>query len=110
MKRKIFSTILFLAFIILPVFAHALSLDEKLREFDAYAEKARTDWNVPGFAIAIVKDDKVVFAKGYGVRELGKTEKVDENTLFAIASNSKAFTTAGLAILIDEKKLSWDDK
>ena len=61
-------------------------------------------------AIAIVKDDKVIFAKGYGVREIGKPEKVDENTLFAIASNSKAFTTASLAILVDEKKLKWDDK
>ncbi|HLM62188.1 MAG TPA: serine hydrolase, partial [Pyrinomonadaceae bacterium] len=54
--------------------------------------------------------DKVVFAKGYGTRELGKADKVDENTLFAIASNSKAFTTAALAILADEKKLNWDDK
>jgi len=65
---------------------------------------------VPGIAVAIVKDDKVVFAKGYGTRELGKADKVDENTLFAIASNSKAFTTAALAILADEKKLNWDDK
>ncbi len=55
-------------------------------------------------AVAVVKDDKTVMAKGYGVRELGKPEKVDENTLFAIASNSKAFTTASLAILVDEKK------
>jgi CubicO group peptidase (beta-lactamase class C family) len=61
-------------------------------------------------AVAIVKDDKIVFAKGYGVREIGKAEKVDENTLFAIASNSKAFTTASLSILVDEKKLNWDDK
>jgi CubicO group peptidase (beta-lactamase class C family) len=61
-------------------------------------------------AIAIVKDDKVVLQKGYGLRELGKPDKVDENTLFAIASNTKAFTTASLAILVDEKKLSWNDK
>jgi CubicO group peptidase (beta-lactamase class C family) len=86
------------------------SLQEKLAEIDAYAQKALIDWNVPGFAIGIVKDDKVVFAKGYGVRALGKPEKTDENTLFAIASNSKAFTTASLAILIDEGKLKWDDK
>lgn len=92
------------------VFAQTTSLDEKLREIDAYAEKTRAEWNVPGIAVAVVKDDKVVFAKGYGVRELGKTERVDENTLFAIASNSKAFTTASLAILADEKKLAWDDK
>jgi len=108
MKRKIY-LILFVLFVF-PAFVFAQSLDEKLKEIDVYAEKVRTDWNVPGFAIAIVKDDKIVFAKGYGVRELNKPEKVDENTLFAIASNSKAFTTASLAILIDEKKLNWDDK
>ena len=68
-------------------------------------------WKVgPGMAIAIVKDDKMVFAKGYGVRELGKDDKVDENTVFAIASNTKAFTTASLAILVDEKKIAWNDK
>jgi CubicO group peptidase (beta-lactamase class C family) len=61
-------------------------------------------------AIAIVKDDRLVHAKGYGVRELGKSAPVDENTLFAIASNTKAFTSASLAILVDEKKISWDDK
>ncbi|HEX8735823.1 MAG TPA: serine hydrolase [Pyrinomonadaceae bacterium] len=90
-------------------FSFPQSLEEKLAEIDAYAEKVRADWNAPGFAIAIVKDDKLIFAKGYGVRELGKPEKVDENTLFAIASNTKAFTTASLAILIDEGKLKWDD-
>ena len=47
---------------------------------------------------------------GYGIRELGKPDKVDENTVFAIASNSKAFTVASLAILVDEKKLDWNDK
>lgn len=110
MKRKFLSLNLFLLLFVFPVFVFAQSLDEKLKEIDAYAEKTRADWNVPGFAIAIVKDDKVVFAKGYGVRELNKPERVDENTLFAIASNSKAFTTASLAILVDEKKIDWDDK
>ncbi len=82
----------------------------RLVEIEEYATKASVDWKVPGFAIAIVKDDRVVLAKGYGVRELGKTPAVDENTLFAIASNSKAFTAAALAILIDEGKVKWDDK
>jgi CubicO group peptidase (beta-lactamase class C family) len=108
MKRKAAFLFLFFTFLLIPSFAQ--TLEQKLAEIDAYAEKVRVDWNVPGFAIAIVKDDKVVFAKGYGVRELGKPEKVDENTLFAIASNTKAFTTAALSILIDEKKLNWDDK
>jgi CubicO group peptidase (beta-lactamase class C family) len=110
MKNNYLRLSLLLLLLVFPVFAFAQSLDEKLKEIDAYAEKTRADWNVPGIAVAIVKDDKVVFAKGYGVREMGKTERVDENTLFAIASNSKAFTTASLAILVDEKKLNWDDK
>ena len=66
MKRKIYS-LLFVLFIF-PVFVFGQTLEQKLSEIDAYAEKVRTDWNVPGFAIAIVKDDKIVFAKGYGVR------------------------------------------
>jgi len=110
MKKKFLSLNLFLLLFVFPVFVFAQTLDDRLKEIDAYAEKTRLDWNVPGIAVAIVKDDKVVFAKGYGVREMGKTERVDENTLFAIASNSKAFTTASLAILVDEKKLNWDDK
>jgi CubicO group peptidase (beta-lactamase class C family) len=110
MKSNFLRLNLFLLLLVFPVFAFAQTIDEKLKEIDAYAEKAGKDWNVPGFAIGIVKDGKVVFTKGYGVRELGKTDKVDENTLFAIASNSKSFTTASLAILVDEKKLDWDDK
>ncbi|MGC6457548.1 MAG: serine hydrolase [Akkermansiaceae bacterium] len=86
-------------------------LELKLATIDVYAEKAHKDWEIPGMAVAIVKDDKVVFAKGYGIRKLGGKETVDKNTLFAIASNSKAFTTAALAILIDEGKIGgWDDR
>lgn len=109
MKRKIYS-ILFILFV-LPAFVFAQDYSAKISEIDAYAQKVQADWNIPGLAIAIVKDDKVIFQKGYGVRDINKADKVDENTLFAIASNSKAFTTASLAILIDEKKIgSWDDK
>lgn len=111
MKSNFLKFNLFLLLLVFPVFVFAqTTLEAKLAEIDAYAEKVRADWQVPGMAIAIVKDDKVIFAKGYGVRELGKPDKVDENTLFAIASNSKAFTTASLAILVDENKLKWDDK
>lgn len=110
MKNKFSRLSLFLAVIFLPVFVYAQTLDEKLREIEAYAENARVGYEAPGLAIAIVKDDKVVFAKGFGVRELGKPEKVDENTLFAIASNSKAFTAASLAMLVDEGKIKWNDK
>ena len=81
-----------------------------LAALDRYFAAARATWHVPGFAVAIVKDDEVVFAKGYGVRELGKSAPADEHTLFAIASNSKAFTTAALAKLVDEGRIGWDDR
>ena len=96
--------------LVVPLFANAQTLDEKLKEIDDYANVVMSTWKGPGMAIAIVKDDKMVFAKGYGVRELGKPDLVNQDTVFAIASNSKAFTTAALAILVDEKKLAWDDK
>lgn len=88
----------------------AQDLNPRLEEIDEYAARAGKDWKVPGFAVAIVKDDKVVFAKGYGVRELNKPDVVDTDTLFAIASNTKAFTAAALATLVDEGKLRWNDK
>lgn len=78
-------------------------------ELDAYIAKAVRDWEAPGLAIAIVRNDSLLIAKGYGVRELGKPELVDGNTLFDVASLSKSFTAAGAAILVDEGKLRWDD-
>ncbi|WP_345165943.1 serine hydrolase [Nibribacter koreensis] len=81
-----------------------------LQKLDAYYQKALKDWNVPGMAIAIVKNDSVVFAKGYGVLDQQKGGAVDVNTVFGIASNTKAYTSAALAILVDEGKLKWDDK
>ncbi|WP_035679069.1 serine hydrolase [Flavobacterium limnosediminis] len=79
-------------------------------QVDELVEKTMKTFNVPGIAVAIVKDGKVVHSKGYGVRSIITQQKVDENTLFGIASNSKAFTATALAILVDEKKLDWDDK
>ncbi len=72
------------------------------------ASMARFD--VPGMAVAIVENDKVIFAKGFGVTNLDTNKKVNKDTLFGIASNTKAFTTAALAKLVDEGKLSWDDR
>jgi CubicO group peptidase (beta-lactamase class C family) len=79
-------------------------------QVDALVESAIKTFNVPGIAVAIVKDGKLIHSKGYGVRSIITNEKVDGNTLFAIASNSKAFTTAALAILVDDGKVKWDDK
>ncbi|MGI9517077.1 MAG: serine hydrolase, partial [Pirellulaceae bacterium] len=84
--------------------------DSQLAAIDQYLAQAHIDWQVPGFAVAIVKDDQVIFSKGYGVREMESTHPVDGDTLFAIASNTKAFTAAALAILVDEGVISWDDR
>ena len=77
-------------------------------DLDAYVRKAMAQWQVPGLAVAIVKDGKLVFARGYGVRELGKPGKVDANTLFTIGSVSKQFTVAALGTLVTAGKLRWD--
>jgi CubicO group peptidase (beta-lactamase class C family) len=78
--------------------------------FDAYVANALKVFETPGAAIAVVKDGRVVLAKGYGLRQMGESAPVDQRTLFQIASNTKAFTTAALAMLVDEKKLAWDDQ
>jgi len=76
---------------------------------EADVTRAMKLFDVPGIAIAVVKDGKVIAARGFGVRKLGAPEKVDAKTLFEVASNSKAFTAAALAMLVDEGKLAWDD-
>jgi CubicO group peptidase (beta-lactamase class C family) len=77
---------------------------------DAYFADAQRAWPIPGFSVAIVKDGEVVLEKGYGVRDARGSEPVDEHTLYAIASNSKAFTVAALAQQVDAGRLSWDDR
>lgn len=79
-------------------------------ELDAMVKKAMQQFEVAGVAIAIVKDGKIVYEKGFGVKSIATGSPVDEHTNFQIASNSKAFTTAALSILIDEGKLNWKDK
>jgi len=79
------------------------------RDLSAYAARARQAFEVPGLAVAIVHDGHVILAQGYGMRRIGGSEPVTAHTRFQIASNSKAFTTASLAILTDEGRLSWDD-
>ena len=81
-----------------------------LAGLDAYVEAAMAAWEIPGFALAVVQGDSILYARGYGTTERGQGTPVDANTLFAIASTSKAFTTAALAMLVDEGRLNWDDK
>ncbi len=77
-------------------------------DLDALVTRVMESFDVPGLALAIVKDGRTVVARGYGVRELGRPEPVDEHTLFGIASNTKAFTATGLALLVEEGSLEWD--
>ncbi|TAM26750.1 MAG: serine hydrolase [Rhodanobacter sp.] len=84
------------------------ALPAQLQDFTAYVDNTLKTFKVPGVAVAIVKDGKVVMEQGFGVREIGKPTKVDANTLFAIASNTKAFTAASLQMLADEGKLDMD--
>ena len=93
------------------VVLHAVAVAQTtpLAGFDAYVAKAVQDWQTPGLAIVVVKDGEVVFTKGYGVREVGKPDLVDTDTLFAIGSTTKAMTAALVGMLVDEKKLGWDD-
>ena len=80
-----------------------------LRGFDAYVTQAIREWEAPGLAVAVVRNDSVIYARGFGVRELGKADSVTANTLFAVGSTTKAFTSALLAMLVDEGKIRWDD-
>jgi CubicO group peptidase (beta-lactamase class C family) len=110
--KKILPALLLHAFVFCAVVSTAQpsSTPEFIRDsLDSYVERAMRDWQIPGLAICIVKNGEVIF-KSYGVKETGKPDKVDENTLFMIGSNTKAMTATALAMLHDQKKLSLDDK
>ena len=109
MKHLLRSTLLFLILIYGYTELSAQNTP-KTTELDAYFSEALKTWNVPGMAVAIIKNDTIVLLRGYGVKETGKPGKVDENTLFAIASNTKSFTATAMAMLVDEGRLKWDDK
>ena len=79
------------------------------QEIENTVNRAMQFWNIPGLALVIVKEDKVLLAKGYGVREIGKPDKVDEHTLFAIGSNTKSFTATAIGLLVQDGKIAWDD-
>lgn len=97
-------------FLLLFILFELVAQDIDLSKLDRYYEKVISDWEIPGMAIGIVYQGKVIYAKGFGVRDFESKKAVDEHTLFAVASNTKAMTTTALAMLIEEKKLSWHDK
>jgi CubicO group peptidase (beta-lactamase class C family) len=106
--NKITFLLIFLAFGVLQI--NAQSWKSNIDSLDKYFEKSRAQWDVPGLAVGIIKNDSLIFAKGYGYSNIKKKEKVNPQTIFPIASNTKAFTAASIAILVDEGKLSWDTK
>lgn len=89
--------------------AQSKVVNKQVKEFDAYVENSRKQWGAVGLAIAVVKDNEVIFKKSYGVRELNTSVAVDNNTLFSCASTTKAMTATCLGILVDEGKLQWND-
>ena len=93
-----------------PVLATENAPPPELQGLAAYIQKSMLDWKTPGLAIAVIKDDQVVWEAGFGVRTLGKPEPVDADTLFGIGSNTKAFTAAALGTLVDAGKLGWDGR
>ncbi len=109
MKRVAAHRLVVLAFLLLSLdLPLANSQTNPPKGLDAYIEKVQRVFEVPGISLAIVKDGKVVLAKGYGVRKLSETTPVNAQTLFGIASNTKAFTATALGLLVEEGKIEWD--
>src|SRR5947199_8875364 len=107
MKLSVRSWLLIWLLIILCV-QPLLAQNAPPADLDAYVARVLKTFEVPGLSVAIVKDGRVVLAKGYGVRKLHEPAPVDENTLLAIRSTTKAFTSAPLAHVVDGAKISWD--
>jgi CubicO group peptidase (beta-lactamase class C family) len=106
-------SLLIVCFLACISFSYAQHIDRSKfmkDSLDYYINRALTNWRVPGAAVCVVKDGKVVMMKAYGIKELGLADKVDINTLFMIGSNTKAFTATALAMLAAQNKLSLDDK
>ena len=98
--------------VLLPVFVLAQTRSEEtdpLKGLDEFIRAGMQDTKLPGFALAIVRDDKIILTKGYGIREVGHAAPVDEHTIFPIGSTTKALTATALGMLVDEGKLKWDD-
>lgn len=103
MKKLLLSTITLASF-------SAFGQNISNQTIDKVTENSMKTFNVPGISVAVIKDGAIVHSKGYGIKSIKTGEKLQSNTNFGIASNSKAFTAAALAILVDEEKINWDDK
>src|SRR5580704_9639398 len=95
---------------LLALAALVLAADTKpsLDGIDAFAEQALKDWKCVGLSIAVIEDGKVILSKGYGLRDMKRSQPVTPKTLFAIGSSTKSFTVTSLGVLADQGKLDWD--
>ncbi len=107
MKRVIGTLIMLL--LLAPAVLFAQDNEAIVRKTEQYAKEVMKQWQIPGMAISIVKDGKMIYSKGLGVKEMGKKDAVNPNTLFQIGSVSKSFTAAVMASLVDEGKVKWED-
>ncbi|CCB89226.1 serine hydrolase [Simkania negevensis] len=110
MKRILIVTLLFLFGFVSFSYSKEPSLNQKLERIDSLAQQARETFHLPGLAVGIVMDGELVYAKGYGYRDIDKKLPVTEETVFMIGSMTKAFTTFALATLVEQGKISWNDK
>jgi CubicO group peptidase (beta-lactamase class C family) len=94
----------------LTLLASSAALASPPPDLDAYVGRAMTTFGVPAMSVGVIENGTTTHARGYGVRRLGEAARVDERTLFAIGSNTKAFTAAALGMLVDEGRLAWDDR
>ena len=109
MKKNLVIKLLIIPILLIGM-TYSQTTDKFIDELNEIVEKVQETFKVPGISITIVKDDKVLLSEGYGTTQVKNGSDVDSKTVFGIASNTKAFTAAGLAILIDEGKLKWTDK
>jgi CubicO group peptidase (beta-lactamase class C family) len=107
-RKAFFRVLVFLCLSHVFTFAQTINVAQKLGDFDPIVNQILKDWNVPGCGVGIVVKDKLVFAKGYGYRNVEKKLPVTPNTLFQIASNSKLFTATAVGFLVDQGKMNWD--
>ena len=108
---RVFTAVLLLCFLLSPTNKlHAQTIEAtREKELDSFIEKGMQDWKLPGLSAVVVKDGKVVYLKGFGIRTLGDNAKVDADTQFGIMSTTKAMTALAIAMLVDDGKIQWDD-
>ena len=108
-RASVAATILALLALLALLAPVAGAAQQRLSGLEDTVRDMMRDWDVPGVAVAVIQGDEITYAGGFGVKQIGGTDPVDEHSIFAVGSTSKAFTAAAMAMLVDEGKVSWDD-